>query len=142
MFWHNTLNLPQNKKNAPRLSTSKNFFVGKAKSSSSPGEKSGLPVTTASRCAAASGSIMPRTRAAVPSASFKNITAKAMWKPCPCCLASAWSRFIRRQKSRSRWNRSPSRRPFRTRTCTACSRICSKRAGWMRRSFHTLRVGK
>ena len=31
MFWHNTLNLPQNKKNAPRLSTSKNFFVGKAK---------------------------------------------------------------------------------------------------------------
>lgn len=34
---------------------SKNFFSGKAKSSSSPGAKSGLPATTALRCAAASG---------------------------------------------------------------------------------------
>lgn len=38
---------------------------------------------------------------------------------------------IRRRKNRNRPIKSPLRRPFRTRICTVCLRICSKRAGWM-----------
>ena len=45
-------------------------------------------------------------------------------------------------KKQEQVDQKPFARPFQTRICTVCSHICSKRAGWMRRSFHTLRVGK
>ena len=128
----------QSRRNAQRPLISKNFSSAKAKDSSNPDGKSGLPATTASRCAAASGSIMRQTRAAARSALYKNITAKATSKPCPCCSVRAWRRFIRRQKNRSRLSKSPSHRLFQTQICTACSRISSKRAGWTRMRFPTL----
>ena len=121
----------------PQPLISKNFFSGKGKCSSNPGGKSGLPATTALRCAAASGSTMPRMRVAALSVLYKNITAKATSKRCPCCWARVWSRFIRRRKNRNRPIKSPLRRPFRTRICTVCLRICSKRAGWMPTWFLT-----
>ena len=44
-------------------------------------------------------------------------------------LGESMEPFYPQAKNRSRLSKSPSHRPFQTRICTACSRICSKRAG-------------